>query len=59
MLNYIGRKKIGDNNELYEFENANQFTKLHNLNANGVRRVARGERTNYKGWKFGYKNTNI
>ena len=50
---------ISPNNELYEFENANQFAKLHNLNANGVRRVARGERTNYKGWKFGYKNTNI
>lgn len=50
---------ISPNNKKYEFENASLFAREHNLNANGIRRVARGERTNYKGWKFGYKNTNV
>lgn len=50
---------ISPDNKTYEFENANKFAKEHHLNANGVRRVARGERNHYKGWKFGYKNTNI
>ena len=39
---------------VYYFSNANKFAKEHNLNANGLRRVARGEREYYKGWKFGY-----
>lgn len=38
----------------YEFANASQFCREHNLNNNGVRRVARGERDAYKGWKFGF-----
>jgi hypothetical protein len=50
---------ISPNGIYYYFENANKFSKKHNLNANGVRRVARGERNNYKGWKFGYIKTNI
>ncbi len=50
---------VSPNNQYYAFENANKFARLHNLNANSLRRVARGERPYYKGWKFGYKNTNI
>ena len=40
--------------QYYKFENANKFAKEHNLNANCIRRVARGERQHYKQWKFGY-----
>ena len=50
---YFGISPIGEH---FYFSNANEFSKQHNLNANSVRRVARGERTHYKGWKFGYTN---
>lgn len=40
----------------YEFENAATFAEEHNLNANSLRRVARGERPHYKQWQFGYTN---
>lgn len=47
---------ISPNGEYYEFENANEFSREHNLNANGVRRVANKKegRTHYKHWKFGF-----
>lgn len=38
----------------YTFANANEFAREHNLNANAIRRVVRGERTHYKDWKFGF-----
>lgn len=38
------------------FSNANEFAKKEGLNANGIRRVARGERNKYKGWKFGFSD---
>lgn len=49
--NYYG---ISPQGNVYYFSNANQFSDEHGLNANGIRRVARGERPFYKGWKFGY-----
>ncbi len=45
---------ISPTGEEFEFSNANTFAQEHNLNANGLRRVARGERQHYKNWKFGY-----
>lgn len=50
---YYGISPAG---EKHIFSNANTFAKDHSLNANGLRRVARGERSKYKGWKFGYTN---
>lgn len=41
----------------YIFANANEFAKEHQLNANSLRRVARGERSHYKEWKFGFTDT--
>lgn len=38
------------NGETYVFDNASVFCKEHNLNGNCLRRVARGERKQYKGW---------
>lgn len=38
----------------YEFGNANSFAREHQLNANALRRVARGERNHYKEWQFGF-----
>lgn len=51
---------ISPKGRYYEFANASKFAKEHDLNGNGLRRVARGERSQYKGWEFGYttkKNT--
>lgn len=45
---------ISPDNEYYTFDNAVQFSLDHNLNDNSIRRVARGERPHYKGWKFGF-----
>lgn len=45
---------ISPEDEYYIFENANWFAKQFGLNANGIRRVARGERSHHKKWKFGY-----
>ena len=47
---------ISPNGERFEFPNANLFAEEHNLNANALRRVARGERNHYKQWKFGFTN---
>lgn len=48
---YYGVSPEGD---VYYFSNASEFCREHNLNANAVRRVARGERKAYKKWRFGY-----
>lgn len=45
---------VSPSGQKYEFANAAEFSRKHKLNSNGVRRVARGERKTYKGWKFGY-----
>ena len=51
---------ISPTEQHFEFSNAAEFSRENNLNANGIRRVARGERETYKGWKFGYtKNENL
>ena len=38
----------------FTFSNASQFGRENNLNSNCIRRVARGERSTFKGWKFGF-----
>ena len=38
----------------YEFDNASQFSKEHNLNDSMIRRVANKERKTHKGWIFGF-----
>lgn len=54
---YIG---ISPENIFYEFKNASDFARNHNLNASSITRVARGERKSYKGWTFKFsKNLNI
>jgi hypothetical protein len=47
---------ISPDGKRYEFTNASEFSKEHGLYDNSVRRVARGERPHYKGWKFGFTN---
>lgn len=48
---YFGISPIG---ERHQFANAEEFADEHNLVGNSIRRVARGERTSYKRWKFGF-----
>lgn len=48
---YYGISPAG---EYIEFSNASTFAKENNMNANGLRRAARGERNHYKNWKFGF-----
>lgn len=45
---------ISPEGQKYTFSNANVFCKEHSLDANCVRRVAKGERNQHKGWKFGF-----
>lgn len=45
---------INPSGNKYEFENAAQFSREHNLNSNCVRTVANGTKKSYKGWKFGF-----
>lgn len=52
---YYGRSPDG---EYFEFENANEFSKLHNLNAGCVRQVANNNKRSHKGWTFGFINDN-
>jgi hypothetical protein len=47
---------ISPNGKKYIFNNANKFAREHNLNANGIRRVANGQRKTHKGWMFGFTN---
>lgn len=52
---YYARKDA----QYIEFDNANQFAKEHDLNANMVRKAAHSQRV-YKGWQFGFaKDFNI
>lgn len=39
------------NGDIFDIENMSDFSRKNNLNSNGMRRVARGEREQYKGWK--------
>lgn len=45
---------IDTNDNYYEFDNASQFGRLHNLNSKCIRKVANKAMNTYKGWKFGF-----
>lgn len=47
---------IDTKDKYYEFENANQFGREHNLNPSMIRRVANGNGKSHKGWRFGFIN---
>ena len=47
---------IDSNGDYYEFDNASQFSKEHDLNPNMVRRIANGNGKMHKGWRFGFIN---
>lgn len=51
LYKYYGISPTG---EKIIFENAEEFAREYNLNAKGIRRVAKGERNQYKGWSFGF-----
>lgn len=38
----------------FEFDNASEFSRQHNLLAGCVRQVANGEKQTHKGWRFGF-----
>lgn len=40
----------------YEFDNANQFAREHELNASNIRQTANGQKHTHKGWMFGFVN---
>jgi hypothetical protein len=50
---YYGISPYG---EYFQFDNASQFAREHNLNANNVRDVANKRKKSHKGWKFGFIN---
>lgn len=45
---------ISPSGEKYEFENAAQFGREHNLNDKSIRRAANSSKGVYNGWKFGF-----
>lgn len=47
---------ISPTGEKFEFSNANQFAREQELNAECIRKTAKGERNFHKGWRFGYTN---
>lgn len=47
---------INSKNEYYEFDNASQFAREHELNPNMIRRIANGNGKEHKGWRFGFVN---
>ena len=47
---------INSNNEYYEFDNASQFAREHELNPSMIRRIANGNGKEHKGWRFGFIN---
>lgn len=47
---------ISPNGDYYEFDNASQFSKEHELNPNMVRRIANGNGKEHKKWRFGFVN---
>lgn len=38
----------------YEFDNASEFARTHNLKGDNVRQVANGQKKTHKGWRFGF-----
>lgn len=50
---YFGYSPTG---EYFEFDNAADFSRCHNLNATNVRQVANGYKKTHKGWTFGFVN---
>ena len=50
---YFGINSDGD---YYEFDNASQFAREHELNPNMIRRIANGNGKEHKGWRFGFIN---
>lgn len=44
------------NDAYYEFDNAAQFAKEHELNPSMIRRIANGNGKEHKGWRFGFVN---
>lgn len=45
---------IDPDGNIYNFDNANQFAKKHDLLGNCVRQVANHSKKTHKGWKFGF-----
>lgn len=45
---------IDPDGNIYNFDNANQFAKEHDLLGNCVRQVANHSKKTHKGWKFGF-----
>lgn len=50
---YYGKSPNGD---YYEFDNASEFARKHNLHNGCIRAVANGTKKSYKEWKFGFIN---
>lgn len=49
---------ISPNGEYYEFDNANEFARIHKLNAGNIRQVANGQKKTHKKWIFGFVKDN-
>lgn len=47
---------ISPNGRYYEFDNAAQFGREHDLNSAMIRRIANGQGKNHKNWRFGFIN---
>ena len=45
---------ISPNGDYYEFDNANEFARQHNLNGANIRDVANERKKTHKKWKFGF-----
>ena len=45
---------VSPDNMYFEFDNASEFARKHNLNGNNVRQVANGQKKTHKGWRFGF-----
>ncbi|MDF2503873.1 hypothetical protein [Clostridium sp.] len=48
---YYGVSPYG---QYYEFENANEFARQHNLNGGNIRDIANKRKKSHKKWKFGF-----
>ncbi len=46
---------IDKNDNYYEFQSMNKFSKLHNLHISAISRCVNGTQNQHKGWKFYYK----
>ena len=47
---------IDPNGSHYEFNNAAEFGRVHELNSKMIRRIANGNGKEHKGWRFGFVN---